>query len=531
MDMDLYQEELIKKISAITPFYIVGGTVRDHLLNRPGKDVDGIIPIPLEELEKHLREWGYHPLKIGAKHQTLSVFQQGQRMDINFFDGDLEADALRRDFTINAVFQDARTGELIDPLQGREDLENKLLRACGNPWERFREDPVRILRMVRFSVQYGMDIEEDTFRSAQSLLPELKHVASERTSEELGRILTLADPAAGIHLLDELGYLTLYLPELVRLQGLAQNRYHTKDAWEHTLQVLANTPPQPILRLAGLFHDLGKWEVASRECYVWGKCWAEDKGYYIGEYRILGRQLHRYHGDYVEVHGTRLDHYPQVIQVKRIRKDPSCRRGFEWVRDGKRHFLGHEKESGRLTRQILARFRLAMVLGKEGEGGEKELLWLIENHMSGTLSFIAELRGEGSVLQLNQKMRQFVWEKGWDGRSYRLTRVDQLLELWRADFYGGKKREPKEEQIFEELLEKLHQTNKAVQKRHQELEWGELEKFAQGHKIKGREWGDFKESLRKTRVVSVDWIPLTTGFLEKEYKHFKGRNYVKRERE
>ncbi|WP_172637605.1 CCA tRNA nucleotidyltransferase [Desulfitobacterium sp. PCE1] len=523
MDMDSFQEEIIEKISAIAPFYIVGGTVRDQLLNRSSKDVDGIIPMDLDEVEKYLLEWGYHPLKIGAKHQTLSVFRRGERIDINSFGGDLKVDALRRDFTINAIFQDARTGELIDPLQGRKDLENKLLRACGNPRERFMEDPVRILRLVRFSVQYGMEIEEETFRAAQSLLAELRSVASERTSEELSRILTLDDPAAGIRLLDELGYLTLFLPELARLQGLAQNRYHTKDAWEHTLQVLANTPSQLILRLAGLFHDLGKWEVASRECYVWGKCCAEDHGYYIGEFQILGRQLHRYHGDYVEVHGTRLDHYPQIIQVKRIRRDPSCRRGFEWVRDGKRHFLGHEKESGRLARRILSRFRFSMVLGKEGEGGEKDLVWLVENHMSGTLNFLSELRGEGNTMLLNHKMRGFVWEKGWDGRSYRLERVYQFLELWRADFYGGKKREPREEKIFNELLGKLQDTSCAVQKRHQELVWDELEKFAQEHKIKGREWGDFKESLRRALVVSVDWIPLTMEFLEKEYKHFKGK--------
>lgn len=516
--MDLFQQELIKKVSEISPLYLVGGTVRDELFQQPIKDVDVIIPIPLEELEKHLRKWGYHPFKIGAKHQTLSVFRDGERIDFNPFEGDLKLDALRRDFTINAIFQDARTGELIDPLDGRKDLENKLLRACGNPRERFLEDPVRILRMVRFSVKYGLTIEENTFKAAQSLLDRLKDVASERVSEELSQIITLADPVAGLRLLAEIGYLDMFLPELARLQGLTQNRYHSKDAWEHTLQVVANTPNQLILRLAALFHDLGKWEVASRECYVWGECRLEGKNYYIGEFRILGRQMPRYQGQCIEVLGARLDHYPQVIQVKRICQETSCPRGFEWVKDGKRHFLGHEKESVNLTSQVLDRFRFSMVLGKEGRGSEKDLVWLVENHMSGTLSFSEELRKQSNTLISTQKMRHFVWEKGWDGRSYHLEKVTNLLELWRADFYGGKIRESWEEKTFDDLLQKLHCACEDVQKRHQGLEWKELEKFAHDYNLKGKEWGEFKETLRTKLVISVTPIPLDREFLEREYK-------------
>lgn len=521
--MNSFQQELIEKVYELSPVYLVGGAVRDKLLNRPIKDIDGVIALPLAELEKYLLEWGYHPFKIGAKHQTLSVFIQGERIDFNPINGTLETEALRRDFTINAIFQDALTGELFDPLGGREDLERKILRASGNPEERFGEDPLRILRMVRFSVKYGMEIEPDTFKAAQGLLAELMEVASERISEELSRILTLEDPVAGIRMLEELGYLRMFLPELARLQGLAQNRYHTKDAWEHTLQVVANTPSLLILRLAGLLHDLGKWEVASRECYIWGKCSAEEEGYYIGEFQILGRQLHRYNGEFIEVHGARLDHYPQIIQVKRIRGNPSCRRGFEWVRDGKRHFLGHEKESARLARQILSRFRFSMVLGQEGKGGEKEIVWLVENHMSGTLAFLSELRGERNTID-EHKMRRFAWEKGWDGRAYHPERVLLLLELWQADFYGGKRREPQEEEVFQLLSKEISKVCLNIQKRNEELRWDELEKFAQEHNIKGKSWGAFKEFLRTKLVVSEEEIPLSIDFIDREYKHFKRRS-------
>jgi len=526
--MDLLQHEIIAKVSTITPLYLVGGVVRDKLLDHPIKDIDGIVTLPLAELEKQLVIWGYNPHRIGARHQTLSVFKDGERIDFNPFDGDLTKDALRRDFTINAIFQDARTGEIIDPLQGKRDLEAKILRACGDPEARFSEDPVRILRMVRFSVKYGLNIEEETFKAAQNLLPHLQEVALERISEELGLILTLDNPVKGIRLLEAMGYLDLFMPEVSRLKGLVQNRYHTKDAWEHTLQVVSNTPPQLILRLAGLFHDLGKWEVAGRECVLRGKCLATTKGYYVGNYQILGRQLQRFQDKYVEILGSYLEHYPEIVQVKRIRQDPFCRKDFNLVEGGKRHFLGHEKESARLTRQILSRYRFSIPLGKEGLGREKELIWLVENHMSGNLYFVLELRGEIKHKNLAQKLRRFVWDKGWDGRSYRWERVQLFLELWRADFYGGKLRESQEEKYFDLLIERLQRTNLEVMKRHQELQWDELERFAREHKIRGKEFGEFKETLRAKLVHSVFPISLDKEYLEKEYKHFKGQGKMNR---
>ena len=269
--MQSFQQEVIQQVAQISPLYLVGGVIRDTLLKRPTKDVDVVIELPLEELEKNLRDWGYHPLRLGAKHPTISVIEAGERIDFNPFDGDIEIDALRLDFTINAIYQDVRSGEFIDPLGGIKDLEFKLLKACGDPDARFREDPIRILRLVRFGVKYGFEIEEETLIAAKNQVGGLAGTAVERISEELGRILTLEDPETGIRLLDEIGYWQAFLPELARLKGLVQNQYHAKDAWEHTLHVVRNTPARLILRLAGLFHDLGKWETASRECYAWGK--------------------------------------------------------------------------------------------------------------------------------------------------------------------------------------------------------------------------------------------------------------------
>jgi tRNA nucleotidyltransferase/poly(A) polymerase len=516
--MNSFQQEVIQRVAQISPLYLVGGAVRDSLLNRPTKDVDVVIEIPVEELEKNLREWGFHPLRIGAKHPTVSVIQASDRIDFNLFDGNLEADALRRDFTINSIFQDVRTGEYLDPLGGLKDLQDKRIKACGDPIARFREDPIRILRLVRFTEKYGFEIEEKTLSAAKNQVGVLAGTAAERISEELGRILTLDNPEESIRLLDELGYWKAYIPELARLKGLAQNKYHAKDAWEHTLHVVRNTPPRLIIRLAALFHDLGKWETASRECYAWGRCVAGNKGFKLdNNFRLVGRQLQRWNGQFVEVHGARLDYYPDVIQVKHIRKLNSEKSGFEWVKEGKRHFLGHEKESGRLTRQILPRFRFSMVLGKEDGGGEKELLWLIENHMTGTLTFMSELRGEGKPGQIREKARHFAWEQGWDGRDFRIEKLNNLLDIWRADFFGGKQREPQDEGIFENLQKIIREEAKKIAIRNKEIKWGQLEDFAKARGITGREFGEFKDTIRNRIMVSED-SAITEEFLEKEYK-------------
>ena len=518
--MDAFQQEVVEKISEISPLYLVGGAVRDTLLDRPTKDVDGVTELSLEQLEQLLKEWGYHPLRIGANHPTISVFQNGERLDFNPLSGNLETDALRRDFTINAIYQEVRTGEYIDPLGGLSDLKDKRLKACGNPDERFREDPIRVLRLVRFSVKYGLSIESETLEAAKRAVGALAGTAAERISEELGRILTLDDPVTGIRLLGEIGYWQVFLPELARLKGLVQNKYHSKDALEHTLHVVRNTPPRLILRLAGLFHDMGKWETASRECYAWGKCVAGNRGFRLGEFRLLGKQLQRWNGQCVEVHGARLDHYPEVIQVKHIRKSNSGNVGFKWVTDGKRHFLGHERESGRLTRQILPRFRFSMALGQGNSGGEKELLWLIENHMLGTLFFMSELRGEGKQGQLEEKARRFAWEQGWDGRAYQIERLSNLLDLWRADFFGGKQREPQDEEIFEQVQQRIRSEAQKILDRNQKLQWGTLEKFARNRGISGREFGAFKDTVRKVLILSEDPFIINEEFLEKEYRKF-----------
>ena len=257
-----FQQGILMKLSEYGPVYIVGGAVRDALLGIPSKDLDLVTVISLQEIRKLLSDGGYNPRVIGAKQQTLSLFQGTDRVDIVSFDGEIKLDALHRDFTLNALYQDVRAGEIIDPLNGLEDLRLRRLKACGSAAERFNEDPLRILRLVRLAILHNFTIEPETWQAALDHVPDLKNVSLERVTVELGRILLLDEVAKALGLLNDLGYFQAYIPELARLKGLLQNQNSSMDAWEHTCQVVKNTPVNVLLRLAALFHDLGTWKTA-----------------------------------------------------------------------------------------------------------------------------------------------------------------------------------------------------------------------------------------------------------------------------
>jgi poly(A) polymerase len=512
-----FQQKLLTKLSELGQTYIVGGAVRDAQLKVDCRDLDAVVALSFDELEASLSKWGYRPHRIGTKFPTISIFNNDERLDLTEFSGNLREDALRRDFTINAVYFNVGTKQLEDPLSGISDLNSGLLKACGDAGQRFAEDPVRILRMVRLAVKFQLKVEALTWQEAVKALPDLARTAPERITDEFSKILLLDDVAGGLKLLDELGFLSFFLPELARLKGLVQNRYHTKDAWEHTLHVVSNTPAQLLIRLAGLFHDLGKWETASRECYVRGKLEYRQNGFRLGEYRILGKSLERFKNNYVEVRGARLDNYPETIQVKRIKTTVSGGKEFEWVPEGKRHFLGHERESGRLVKEILPRFRWSMFLNVPNRNGEAELIYLIEHHMNGTLMFMNELNGTNSPENLKNKTRKFAWESGWNGRHFSVERVENLLTLWRADFFGGKRRNPEDYQRLEQIQTEIRRSCSQITELLNKLDWKIIYSFARQKDLKGESLGRFKEYLRRKIIVDNLNENLEYAFLEKQF--------------
>ena len=212
------------------PAYLVGGCVRDLLLDRPAKDFDVATSARPDELLRLFPEadcvgahFGVVLVKDGASGATVEVatfrsdhaYRDGRRPESVSFETDPRQDALRRDFTINAMMMDPRSGAVLDFAGGRADLEAKLIRAVGDPLARFEEDHLRMLRGVRLAARLGFAIEPGTFAAIQALAPRIQSISAERVRDELARILTEGGARRGAELLADSGLQRAILPEVV----------------------------------------------------------------------------------------------------------------------------------------------------------------------------------------------------------------------------------------------------------------------------------------------------------------------------
>lgn len=250
--------------------YLVGGAVRDLLLGREIHDVDFATNAHPEEIQKLLPEsfydnvFGTVGLMVGQEKYEITTYRREhgytdrRRPDQISWGQSLKEDVIRRDFTINALAMGPKL-EIIDLVNGQEDLEKKIIRAVGAPEERFAEDALRMMRAIRFATQLGFTIEPETFAAIQKNNELIKFVSWERIRDELFKILTSPYPVEGITLLYTSGLLGHILPELVRCYGVTQAKHHKLDVWTHSLESLRHVPSQdPIVRLATLLHDIGK---------------------------------------------------------------------------------------------------------------------------------------------------------------------------------------------------------------------------------------------------------------------------------
>jgi putative nucleotidyltransferase with HDIG domain len=188
-------------------------------------------------------------------------YQDGRRPSHVHFENDPRQDVLRRDFTINGLMLHPTTGEILDYVGGRQDLERRLIRAIGNPEERFAEDHLRMLRAIRFAARLGFDIEPATWEAICRRHADVQHVSAERIRDELVRILTEGGARRGFEMLDQCGILVDILPEIAAMHGVQQPpEYHPEgDVWTHTLLLLEQLrEPTPTLALGALLHDVGK---------------------------------------------------------------------------------------------------------------------------------------------------------------------------------------------------------------------------------------------------------------------------------
>ena len=283
-DMQL-APEVVEAITARGQLYEVGGTVRDEILGMrsESKDADFLVTgIPYQELVSLLRKHGRVDI-VGKSFGVIKFSPAGAHNDasnqIDFalprkeystgeghrdfavdFDHTLpvEDDLHRRDFTINAIARNVATGEIVDPLNGREDIKNRLIRYTSP--NSFREDPLRMLRAIQFAARLGFKIEEKTYRSLCDNVKLIETVSPERIAEELNKLLVKADkPSIGFKLMQSSGMLSYVLPELQNTVGVDQpGPYHAWPVFEHTIYTVDAAPKRLLVRMACLFHDVAK---------------------------------------------------------------------------------------------------------------------------------------------------------------------------------------------------------------------------------------------------------------------------------
>jgi tRNA nucleotidyltransferase (CCA-adding enzyme) len=266
--------------------YIVGGCVRDILLKRKPKDWDITTDAKPEKIQEifpdsvYENRFGTVGVKTGSEDPSLAFvevttfrreehYSDLRHPDKIEFTDTIEEDLKRRDFTINAMALSEKN-EIIDPFNGEKDLKNKTIRAVGNPYQRFNEDALRLMRAVRLAAEMGFEIESRTKDAINDKSQLLKNIATERIRDELMKIIMSDEdgPKRGIEMLEGLGLLVNIVPELREGIGVGQNKHHIYTVWEHNLLALNYTAQNNYsfdVRFASLLHDIGKPRVKAGE--------------------------------------------------------------------------------------------------------------------------------------------------------------------------------------------------------------------------------------------------------------------------
>jgi tRNA nucleotidyltransferase (CCA-adding enzyme) len=251
--------------------WVVGGCVRDTLRGQRVNDWDvATTALP----EKVQRIFG-KVIPTGIDHGTVTVlwkggayevttlrgegaYSDGRRPDSVVFVEDIDRDLARRDFTANAIAYDPVDGRVVDPFNGLTDMRNKVLRAVGEPSERFQEDGLRILRGARFVATLDFDLEEATEEAFRGALDTFRKVSPERVREEWLKAMKASTPSRAFEVMRRTGILEVTYPELLEQVGCEQNQWHAYDVWDHTMRVLDESEADPVERIAALLHDVAK---------------------------------------------------------------------------------------------------------------------------------------------------------------------------------------------------------------------------------------------------------------------------------
>jgi poly(A) polymerase len=416
--------------------YLVGGVVRRALLL--GSDTDSTTEASSKEIDRRdadaatdahparikalLRPHAENLWTVGERFGTIAArvgeyevqittyrtdqYTTGSRHPEVRFGESLEEDLARRDFTINAVAAAALTGEIVDPFEGRKDLESGVIRAVGDPLERMRDDPLRMLRAVRFETTLSKrekpfamtpDLEEAIRDNANWL----ESISAERKREEFEKILLSENVASGLRALVRLGLMSYVVPEFMETVAVEQEaEFHHKDVFEHTLIVVSSVEADPILRKAAFFHDIGKPRTL------------------VYEHRCT---------------------YCGTKSVSKSAEEGECERCGGRTIPKKIHFYGHENVGAAIARRAMQRLAYP-------KDDVDAVAHLVANHMR-PYGYAAS-RDPWSDAAVRRFIRDTYLARG----DRELANVDMLLKLARADITGSA---PRRRRIAEESWRSL----------------------------------------------------------------------------
>ena len=285
--------------------YVVGGFVRDLVLNKPGKDIDFVIIGDAIEFARNLHNTlstsepvffpkfgtamlhykNYHLEFVNAREE---LYEPSSRKP-EVIKTDLLADISRRDFIINTLAMEItpeKFGNVIDPYNGISDINDKIIRTPLEPEKTFSDDPLRMMRAIRFATTLNFKIEENTLIAIKNVSQRLEIISQERITDEFNKILMALKPSIGLELLDSCTLLNQFLPEFVNAKGIEQKlEHHHKDVFYHTLQVIDQISLQTDkleLRLAALFHDIAKPNT---------KRFSEETGWTFHGHEVVGEKM------------------------------------------------------------------------------------------------------------------------------------------------------------------------------------------------------------------------------------------------
>ncbi len=353
--------------------WVVGGCVRDTLLGQRVNDWDVATTAPPEKVLKVFRR----VIPTGIDHGTVTVlwkggayevttlrgeglYSDGRRPDTVVFVENIDRDLGRRDFTVNAIAYDPVDGHVADPFGGLTDMRDKVLRAVGEPSERFQEDGLRILRGARFVATLDFELEEKTEAAFRGALDTFRKVSPERVREEWLKAMKARAPSRAFEVMRRTGILEVTYPELLEQVGCEQNQWHAYDVWGHTMRVLDESAPDPVERIAALLHDVAKPRTRARSDKT------GDWTFYHHE-KVGADMAERWLRDY------RFSNQERELVVGLIRHHLICYTS-EWTDAAVRRFI---KRVGAQSVQPLLRLGEADALGK-GRNVEEELAALKE---------------------------------------------------------------------------------------------------------------------------------------------------------